>query len=181
MFAKVLNRYLSRYKTSFRDHITIPEFVDNVNSWFESWSTSTHSFDDGWKPEAEQTREHTISDLRKDLERLRAIVLRETAVIQRWQPPPTPLHNMQGTPAGLQLMLLASYVPPGHLRPNGPRHNNDHADIQEITIEPSEAELICTIPSYLPANIPDAPHHLRTDSMERLLDIQFRLLREEFL
>ena len=78
-------------------------------------------------------------------------------------------------------MLLASYAPPGRLSPNGPRHNNDHAEIREITIEPSEEELVSTTPPYLPANIPDAPHHLRTDSMERVLDIQFRLLREEFL
>lgn len=116
-----------------------------------------------------------------NLGRLRAIVLRETAAIHRWQPPQTPLHNMQQTRASLQLALLASYIPPGHLRPNGPRHNNDHADIREITVEPSEAELISTITPYLPANIPEAPHHLRTGSMERLLDIQFRLLREEFL
>ena len=126
-------------------------------------------------------REHTISVLRKDLQRLRAIILRKTAIIHRWQPPSTPLHSMQGTRAGLQLMLLANYVPPGHLCPNGPRHNNDHADIRDITIEPSEEELISTIPPYLPANIPEAPHHLCTDSMERLLDIQSRLLREEFL
>jgi len=126
-------------------------------------------------------REHTISILRKDLGRLRSIVLRETAAVRRWQTPSTPLNNMQGSQAGLQLMLLANYVPPGHLRPDGPRHNNDHADIREITIEPSEAELISTILPFLPANIPDAPHHLRANSMERLLDIQFRLLREEFL
>jgi len=174
-------RYLTRYKTSIRDNSTIPKFVNNVSNWFEDWSTSIHSFDDGWKPETEEMREHTISVLRKDLQRLRAIILRETAIIHRWQRPSTPLHSMQGTRAGLQLMLLANYVPPGHLCPNAPRHNNDHADIRDITIEPSEEELISTIPPYLPANIPEAPHHLRTDSMERLLDIQFRLLREEFL
>jgi hypothetical protein len=170
-----------RYKTSFREHSTIPKFVNSINSWFESWSTSTHAFDDGWKPETEQVREHTISVLRKDLGRLRAIVLRETAVIQQWQPPPTPLHDVQGTRFSLQLMLLEKYVPPGHLRPDGPRHDNDHTDVREITIEPSEAELVSTISPSLPANVLDAPHHLRAESMERLLDVQFRLLREEFL
>ena len=170
-----------RYTSSFRDHSTIPAFIQKVNDWFDGWSASTDSFDDGWKPETEEIREHTISVLRKDLGRLRSIVLRETAAIHRWQTPPTPLQHIKGTQPGLQLMLLASYVPPGHLRPDGPRHNNDHADIREITIEPSEAELISTITPFLPANIPDAPHHLRTNSMERLLDVQFRLLREEFL
>lgn len=126
-------------------------------------------------------REHTISVLRKGLERLSAAVLREAPVIHRSQPLPIPLHNVQGTQARLQLAILSIYVPPGHLRPNGPRHNNDHADIRDINIEPSEAELLSTIPSYLPANVSDAPHHLRAGSMERLLDIQFRLLREEFL
>jgi len=155
--------------------------VNNVSSWFKSWSTSTDSFDDGWKPETEEMREYITSVLRKDLQRLRAIVLRETAAVHRWQPPPAPLDNAEGTRAGLQLKLLASYAPPGNLSSNGPRHDNDHADIREITIEPSEAELVSTTPPYLPANIPDAPHHLRTDSIEKLLDIQFRLLREEFL
>lgn len=174
-------RYLARYKTAFRDHSTISEFVSNVDGWFNSWSTSTHSFDDGWKPGTEEMREHQISVLRRDLERLCAIVLRETAVIHRWQPTPAPLHTTEGTRPGLQLVLLATYAPPGDLSPHGPRHDNDHADIREITIEPSEAELISTTPPCLPANIPDAPHHLRAGSMERVLDIQFRLLREEFL
>ena len=170
-----------RYTASFRDHSTIPAFIQKVSDWFESWSISTDSFDDGWKPETEEMREHTISILRKDLGRLCSIVSCETGAVHLLQTPPTPLHNMKGTRAGRQSMLLASSVPPGHLRPDGPRHDNDRTDIREITIEPSEAELISTITPFLPANTPGAPHHLRTNSMERLLDIQFRLLREEFL
>jgi hypothetical protein len=38
-----------------------------------------------------------------------------------------------------------------------------------------------TFKQYLPVNIPDGPHHLPADSMERLLDIQFRLFREEMM
>lgn len=83
--------------------------------------------------------------------------------------------------AGLQLTLLATYAPPGHLRSGGPRHDNDDASILQISVEPSQAELVCTVAPYLPANVATAPHHLRSDSMERLLDIQFRLLREELL
>src|SRR5258708_19762741 len=104
LFSKILNRYLARYKTSFREHSTIPEFLNKLGSWFESWSTSIHSFDDGWKPETEQMRGHTISILRKALARLPAIVLRETAVIHRWQPPPPPPPNFPPPPPSLQLI-----------------------------------------------------------------------------
>ena len=92
-----------------------------------------------------------------------------------------PRHTIPANEAGIQLALLATNVPPGHLRPEGPRHDNDHEDILQISVEPSEAELVCTVAPYIPANVTPAPHHLRSDSMERLLDIQFRLLREELL
>ena len=68
---------------------------------------------------------------------------------------------------------------PGVLCSTGPRHDNDVAEIQNIRIAPTHEELICQAEPFLPANFYDAPHHLPQESMERLLDIQFRLLREE--
>jgi hypothetical protein len=77
--------------------------------------------------------------------------------------------------------LEIHYDPAGHLRAVGPRHDNDFEDIQTIVIPPTQDEMLSPSAPFLPANIPGAPHHLPAESMERLLDIQFRLLREELL
>ena len=77
--------------------------------------------------------------------------------------------------------LAHIYEPPGILRDGGPRHDNDFTDIQDIRIAPTHEELLCPIAPYLPVFLPMAPHHLPEDSMQRHLDIQFRLLREEMM
>ncbi len=70
---------------------------------------------------------------------------------------------------------------PGALCSTGARHDNDEAEIQNIRIAPTHEELICKTEPFLPGNSYDAPHHLPQESIERLLDIQFRLLREELM
>jgi hypothetical protein len=55
----------------------------------------------------------------------------------------------------------------------------DFVDIASIRVAPTSQELSCRLEGFLPANLYDAPHPLPAGSMERLLDIQFRLLREE--
>ena len=77
--------------------------------------------------------------------------------------------------------LAQTYDPPGVLRPDGPRHDNDSLDIEDIRIAPTHQELFCPVQPYLPVFSHDAPHHLPANSMERHLDIQFRLLREELM
>ena len=77
--------------------------------------------------------------------------------------------------------LAHTYEPPGALRDGGSRHNNDSTDIQKIRIAPTHEELLSPIAPYLPAFLPMAPHHLPENSMQRHLDIQFRLLREEMM
>lgn len=42
-------------------------------------------------------------------------------------------------------------------------------------------EFLCPENPYLPANQPGAPHHLPAYSVERLLDTQFRLLRNDLM
>ncbi|EPQ31850.1 uncharacterized protein PFL1_00049 [Pseudozyma flocculosa PF-1] len=68
---------------------------------------------------------------------------------------------------------------PGSLRGAGPRHDNDHADITKIQIVPTHSELSSSVAPYIPATIPGAPHHLSEGTYARVLDVQFRLLREE--
>jgi hypothetical protein len=76
-------------------------------------------------------------------------------------------------------MMMVDYEGPGEIRSKGPRHDNDFADISEIRVAPTHEELVCRTPPFLPGNFYEAPHHLETGSMARLLDIQFRLLRED--
>jgi len=78
--------------------------------------------------------------------------------------------------------LTNTYEPPGTLRDGGtPRHDNDFTDIRDIRIAPTHEELSCPLQPYLPVFLPMAPHHLPVNSMQRHLDIQFRLLREEMM
>lgn len=77
--------------------------------------------------------------------------------------------------------LEMTFEGPGQLRRDGPRHDNDFKDITDISIVPTHSEICSSIDPFLPANIPGAAHHLPVDSMSRLVDIQFRLLREEMM
>ena len=65
---------------------------------------------------------------------------------------------------------------PGHLSSYGPRHDNDHADIQHIKILPTTDEILCRRKPYVPAKDQFAEHHLPC-GQQRLLDVQFRQLR----
>jgi len=80
---------------------------------------------------------------------------------------------------GVIAALLNSYEGPGELRVQGPRHDNDFVDINYIRVAPTHGELTSHTPPFLPANLYDAPHPSPPGSMERLMDVQFRLLREE--
>ena len=40
----------------------------------------------------------------------------------------------------------------GELRPGGPRHDNDHVHIQDISVVPTAQELLCGEDPYLPCN-----------------------------
>ncbi|PQE06276.1 NFX1-type zinc finger-containing 1 protein [Rutstroemia sp. NJR-2017a BBW] len=65
---------------------------------------------------------------------------------------------------------------PGHLSPDGARHDNDHANIADIRILPTAQEIASTRQEYLPS-IHSGQHHL--PGLAGVLDRQFRLLRED--
>ncbi|CAG8532918.1 23815_t:CDS:10 [Gigaspora margarita] len=76
---------------------------------------------------------------------------------------------------------ILDYDPPGDLSENGKRHNNDFKEISRIKIIPTKEEVLCDRYPFLPTmNIDDAMHYLPKGA-ERLLDTQFRLLREDML
>jgi len=145
-------------------------------------------FIDGWAPENDHDKKITIDCLRNQITRLCGIVRREGVSISRKDGTTSgdshlhlPHRGYSRDQATLIGPLEIHYDPAGHLRELGPRHDNDFEDIQMITIPPTQEEMTSLAAPFLPANIPGAPHHLAPESMERLLDIQFRLLREELL
>ncbi|KAG0254458.1 hypothetical protein DFQ27_006824 [Actinomortierella ambigua] len=77
--------------------------------------------------------------------------------------------------------LILNFDPPGSLSKEGCRHDNDHASIKDIQIAPTQGELICARPNFLPSNdVHGAPHHL-PPGWSRLLDTHFRLNREDMI
>ena len=130
-----------------------------------------------------EIRNLTLADLEKDVGRLRLITGREYGHAERMR---RPVAHGTVTAGQMQQALISrlnnTYEPPGNLRDGGtPRHDNDFADIRDIRIAPTHDELLCPLPPYLPVFLPTAPHHLPVNSMQRHLDIQFRLLREEMM
>ncbi|GBC02767.1 hypothetical protein RclHR1_04800007 [Rhizophagus clarus] len=90
--------------------------------------------------------------------------------------------TIEKTPKQLNSKSIANvfYDPPGELSKNGRRHDNDFENISEISIIPTKEEVLCDRQPFLPSSLPNTPHFL-PDGMARLLDTQFRLLREDML
>lgn len=65
---------------------------------------------------------------------------------------------------------------PGHLSRDGPRHDNDHADISKIRIMPTYQEITAPRSEYLPT-IDSSQWHLK--GISGRVDREFRLLRED--
>lgn len=65
---------------------------------------------------------------------------------------------------------------PGHLSRDGPRHDNDHADISKIKIMPTYQEITAARNEYLPTT-DSSQWHLQ--GIRGRVDREFRLLRED--
>lgn len=65
---------------------------------------------------------------------------------------------------------------PGQLSNAGPRHQNDHVNIQDIAILPTVDEILSLRAPYVPKKDAKEPHHLPI-GQSRLIDISFRQLR----
>lgn len=71
---------------------------------------------------------------------------------------------------------VLDYDGPGQLSKAGPRHQNDHVNIQDIAILPTVDEILSLRTPYLPKKDAKEPHHLPI-GQSRLIDISFRQLR----
>jgi hypothetical protein len=180
-------RCLGRFKNAVAQYPSLATFVFSVEEWSERWLQAIEqpstTFEDPFKSANEAGREILISHLRKKISRIVTIAHREQDKVTNStrKPQEAPRRNQFLSRDAILAALLNSYEGPGEERPDGPRHDNDFIDIDRIRIAPTNQELTCRIEPFLPANFYGAPHPLENGTMERLLDIQFRLLREELM
>ena len=183
---------MNRIKNVVAQHESVASFVRQVAQWIDVWTFSARgpssitgaSMDPRLDALDPNKRDFIVNHIKRRTGLCVSIVSRETSAVEQ-----TTRRRIDGEHASEeasraqdQLTLLeAYYVGPGEIREGGPRHDNDFVNIQDIKIAPTGDELLCPLAPFLPANIPNAPHPLRSDSMGRVLDIQFRLLREELL
>ncbi|KAG6900492.1 hypothetical protein C0993_009802 [Termitomyces sp. T159_Od127] len=177
----------TRFKNSSATHPKLNIVVRHLQAWQNLWitgiSASPPDFDDPFKSTSQATRDHITGYLKAKVQRLVNIVDREQAKIdkvarQTRRIPNSSLGTNHGE--GILSALHLSYDGPGeNSRLGVPRHDNDFVYIEDIRIAPTHEELISTATPFLPANLHGAPHPHPDETMQRLLDIQFRLLREE--
>ncbi|KAH6914275.1 hypothetical protein BKA70DRAFT_1558250 [Coprinopsis sp. MPI-PUGE-AT-0042] len=175
---------LSRFKNATAAYPRLPEIVRKLEQWTNDWASKIDKtppeFEDVLSGEDKvEARRVLVSHLQNKVERLIAIIDREQAKVERMKAKPNPLLSMASSNEGVIAALHTLYEGPGELRKEGRRHDNDFVDINEIRVAPTQDELICRFQPFLPANLHNAPHHLPQESMERIQDIQYRLLREE--
>ncbi|KAG8690476.1 hypothetical protein FRC11_011354, partial [Ceratobasidium sp. 423] len=187
---KVMFVMIFEYFVRFKDASTInPDicgFTEQMARWFDEWVAALGSnppFQDECTAFDEEKREFIIENLRRDKDRVLRLIRRGQKVViadgearESFEPPSD---SKPGLIAALERVFAREG--PGEFCETGPRHDNDHADIEMINEAPTGDELLCEADPYLPANFFEAPHFYDPRSIERLLDIQFRLLREELM
>ncbi|EED83477.1 predicted protein [Postia placenta Mad-698-R] len=182
----VLHQFFNRFKDAIRAHPTIVTLINYLANWFDTWSADVSAtparFFDPIVSSPPNVRRLTLAQIKEDVDRLQHIVQRESDATERLRRPAAPVRMSAAQRREVLLAQLAqTYDPPGEQRHDGPRHDNDKLDISAIRIAPTNNELLCAVAPYLPVFLPDAPHHLTAGSMERHLDVQFRLLREDLI
>ncbi|KAI0332312.1 P-loop containing nucleoside triphosphate hydrolase protein [Cubamyces sp. BRFM 1775] len=184
--AQVLFEYLTRFKNAVATHPYLRPLVQMLHEWTDTWvsmvSSDDSTFDDPLSQAPVEARRVLIVRLQELVERLIAIVDRKHRDLERVKQPSRDvlsLCDLTTASEGIIAALHHAYQGPGVLRDEGPRHDNDFVNIGDIQIPPTHRELTSALQPFLPANLYGAPHPLPAESMEQLLDIQFRLLREE--
>ncbi|CAE6488328.1 unnamed protein product [Rhizoctonia solani] len=178
-----LFEYLTRFKEAPVTNPSVRDFTEQIVEWFDQWIValdSTPPFEDKCTACDEAEREFIIENLRHDKERVLRIIRRGQTVVLNSHAQ-TSYRLLNNVDPGLVAILERNFDfdGPGEFCETGPRHDNDPADIEMIRVAPTRDELLCEDEPYLPANFFEAPHFHDPRSAERLLDIQFRLLREE--
>ncbi|RXK38430.1 hypothetical protein M231_04339 [Tremella mesenterica] len=170
--------YFERCRAATTSHPEVASFIDRLTTHFEDWADRVMrgTFQDRLTSRLPQEKSFFINKIRGDLDLLAKVASRCLKPKDEHDFPMTqPFVPSLGVLAG----LAREYEGPGALCSTGPRHDNDHISIADIQIPPTTAELLSEEEAYLPANLPGAHHHLPEDCIEKILDIQFRLLRAD--
>ncbi|CAE6473590.1 unnamed protein product [Rhizoctonia solani] len=178
-----LFEYLIRIKEATVKHPDLRDLAEQMARWFEEWATALRSappFNDECATYDDDKRQLVINNIRADKERVLKIVRREKVlIVDREERPSRQGATTEGLIAALQ--RNCDYDGPGGRREKGPRHDNDKVSITDIRVAPTNEELVCQDDPFLPGNFAEAPHFYDSKSVERLVDVQFRLLREELI
>lgn len=179
-----LDSYLSIFRdAALRENKPLCAFVDFLAEWVADWSLGAAA-EDGWKKLSSEQQTFSRDRLLDGLSRLNVLLQSARSEIAPNAPASAALMNKapsQAAQLGQMVLMRRNFDPPGELREQGPRHDNDFAEIHRIQIAPTTAELQCKTEPFLPATVAGAPHHLPEDSVARLVDSQFRLLRQEII
>ncbi|CAE6483759.1 unnamed protein product, partial [Rhizoctonia solani] len=165
-------QYITRFHDATITNPSICDFAEQMADWFDEWVVALESdppFQDELVAYNKDDREFIIENLQSDKEQ----ILR----LKSYEPP-----SDASDPLLAELERVFEYDGPGdHSETGRPRHDNDHTEIDMIQVIPTSDELLCEADPYLPGNFFEAPHYHDPRSIERLLDIQYRLYREEFM
>ncbi|CAE7233886.1 unnamed protein product [Rhizoctonia solani] len=179
-----LSEYLVRFKDAPKTNPTVNELVQQAAGWFDEWSNSIATpsgFHDEITSFTDEVRAFLIKNLANGKKQILSVIERNKIHIVDPTKRVVPTGPMSSEALLANLQRIREHDGPGELRAKGPRHDNDHLLIENIRIAPTHQELMCEIASYLPPNFPGAPHFFEETTSQRLLDIQFRLLREELI
>ena len=171
-----------RFKNAVAMYPRLATLVTNLRTWFDQWSAGivlSPPMFDNFQGIPTPVRDLLVNTLKEKVKRLESIVNRELSKEAHARSRRSAVAASNAPNEGLLAALRGTYDPPGELRLDGPRHDNDFVDISDIRVAPTHKELMCRVEPFLPASLFEAPHPAPADSMQRLLDIQFRLLREE--
>lgn len=179
------SRYLSKFSEALVKHPVLATLVTSLEEQFATYAADlrslTPTFTESLTRDSLQNRTFIIDNVGKFLANLRKMITRVQAIaFKSLSSTSLGLRTNLPSPAVMEV-LRRFFEPPGEIREGGPRHDNDHAHIQDIRILPTHEELLSPLPPFIPANLAAAPHHLPSGTMNRQLDTVFRLLREDFL
>ncbi|CUA67624.1 hypothetical protein RSOLAG22IIIB_13485 [Rhizoctonia solani] len=179
-------QYLTRFHDATITNPGICDFAEQIANWFDEWVVAIESdppFQDELVTYNKDDREFIIKNLQSDKEQILRLVWRgqTVVVINREAQKSYELPSDANDKLLSELERVFEYDGPGdHSETGRPRHDNDHTEIDMIQVIPTSDELLCEADPYLPGNFFEAPHYHDPRSIERLLDIQYRLYREEF-
>ncbi|KEP48218.1 NFX1-type zinc finger protein [Rhizoctonia solani 123E] len=180
-----LFEYLTRFKEAPATNPGVRDFTEQIVTWFDEWLvglSSNRPFQDECTTYEADKREFIIENLQRDKERILCIIQHGKPVIKDDEMSmPYELPNGADFEPVAILEQNVDHDGSGDFFATAPRHDNDFPEIEKIRVAPTRNELLCENSPYLPPNFFEAPHFHDPKSIDRLLDIQFRLLREELI